>query len=94
MECSYSVFMLDDDIKTNDGNTEWEPESEHGDLVCPIASSEFTSLEPIGKIQIRIEKASHDCLVVIKDGSQSKGRWFESRLQFSILKWYKSYLIY
>ncbi len=43
--------MLDDDIRTNDGNTEWEPESEHGDLVCPIASSEFTSLEPIGKIR-------------------------------------------
>ena len=47
LEYSYSVFVLDDDA---DGGNEWEPEtSEPGDLVCPIASSEFTSLEPVGK---------------------------------------------
>ena len=55
MECTYSVFVLDDLVSGpgsafGDGSTEWEPEiSEPGDLVCPIVSSEYTSLEPIGK---------------------------------------------
>ena len=54
MECTYSVFVLDDLVSGpgsafGDGSTEWEPEiSEPGDLVCPIVSSEYTSLEPIG----------------------------------------------
>ena len=48
LEYSYSVFVLDD--AGGDGGNEWEPESsDPGDLVCPIASSEYTSLEPVGE---------------------------------------------